>query len=319
MVLRTLIAALCDEELQPLRECLCQLGKALEPQLPEGTSAQAAIGAAAGYMAAALLSGDAVPSQLLEPQSPADAAAATTILPVQDPSQQHCSSARVASGTVAPRSAGGLASATTSSSSVAPRPPASPYKDAVQSEVTTLPFTSAMKVTGDVNGRKFGVTVDIGCTLSIMDLSWFMRNTHVFFYPGSPVQLLEFEQPAPSLGVMLGGERTTAVYLLRNVPLGLGDGIYWVNFLVMPQSSFEVTLGLEFVDTYVVNLSTKGYNNPNSSPRLVIPTPKAYCRPFVQQAWETGRSHYYNHVPGRFSVVHERFHVAPVDPRTLSA
>jgi hypothetical protein len=70
-----------------------------------------------------------------------------------------------------------------------------------------------------------------------MDQSWFLQNRHIFFYPGSPVQLLAFEQKAPALGVMLGGAQTEATYMLRNVPLEVGEGIYPVNFLVMPHST----------------------------------------------------------------------------------
>ena len=290
MALRTLIAAIGHPDLQALRDSLSQLGQALEPQVPEGTSAAAA----AGFLAAALLGEGA---QAEQPVSPASAAA-------------HQSSSSVAASAIGVNSS--------SSSNTAGRP-ASPYRDAVQSETATLSFTSPIKVTGDVNGRRFGATIDLGCALSIMDLSWFLQNLHVFFYPGSPVQLLSFEQPPPSLGVMLGGARSTAAYLLRNVPLGLGDGIYWVNFLVMPESCFEVTLGLEFMDAYAVQVSTKGYNNPTSSPRLLIPTPKAYCRPSVVRNWRAGCTHYNNCVPGQFSVVRERFQVAPVDPRTLTA
>lgn len=168
-------------------------------------------------------------------------------------------------------------------------------------------------------GRRFSIFIDIGCCYSIMDLAWFLKNKHIFFYPGSPVQLLEFQQPAPALGVMLGGTRTEATYMLRNVPMALGDGIYPVNFLVMPDSIFEVALGLEFVDAYAVSVSTKGYNNPSSGPRLLIPTPRSYCRPQVQRNWEARWAYYNNRVPGKFEVSHERYNTVTVDPRSLSA
>lgn len=44
--------------------------------------------------------------------------------------------------------------------------------------------------------------------------------------------------------------------------------MYWVYFLVMPHSAFEVALGLKFVDTYAVCVSTKAYGAPSSGPRL---------------------------------------------------
>jgi hypothetical protein len=168
-------------------------------------------------------------------------------------------------------------------------------------------------------GRLFSMVVDVGCTFSVMDLSWLMRNRHIFFYPGSLVQLLSFEQKAPALGVMLGGAQTEATYMLRNVPLELSDGIYHVNFLVMPHSIFEVALGLEFVDTYAVQITTKAYGVPNSKPQLLIPTPKSFCHPRMQKKWQAGWRWYNNCVPASFVVGPERYNTTVVDPRVLSA
>jgi hypothetical protein len=189
----------------------------------------------------------------------------------------------------------------------------------VEAEVVTIPFTSPIKVTGGVMGRRFAMHVDIGCTFSIMDEGWLRQNRHVFFYPGSPVQLLAFQEAAPSLGVMLGGTRMQASYILRNVPLELGDGIYNINFLVMPHSIFEVALGLEFMDAYAVRVSTKAYGRPSSGPQLYIPTPRSFCCRSVQQGWPAGADVYHNKVPGQFSVSKERFHTVPVGPSALSA
>jgi hypothetical protein len=330
MMLRTLIAAISSPEFQPLRECLRQLGQVLE--LPAGASAAAV----AGALAAASLA----PSSSAEAEAflQSDAALAGA-LQEQELSQSPGSFSGVASASVAPSSLAGTAGSAphnNSSSSGSPRgshsprggrspvvqdplPPAAPYKDAVESEVVTIPFTSPIKVTGAVMGRKFGLHVDIGCTYSLMDEEFLRRNKHIFFYPGSPVQLLAFGQQAPNLGVMLGGQRMQARFVLRNVPLELGDGIYWVNFLVMPHSIFEVALGLEFVDAYAVQVSTKAYGRPGTGPQLMIPTPRSFCRQRVQESWAAGKPFHYNKVPGHFSISRERFSTVPVDPRTLSA
>jgi hypothetical protein len=320
MMLRTLIAAISSPDFQPLREGLCQLGQAL--QLPNGVVDPAAVGGVMGALTAAVLADDTgVGAAQAEQPAPAVAGTCTGAVVQQQPG----SVAGIACGSVGPSSVAGTAGSTqcrsssSSSSQAGPRPPATPYRDAVECEVATVPFTSPFKVTGGVLGRQFSMVVDTGCTFSVMDQSWFLRNRHIFFYPGSPVQLLAFEQKAPALGVMLGGAQTEATYMLRNVPLEVGEGIYPVNFLVMPHSIFEVALGLEFVDAYAVQLSTKAYGNPNSKPRLVIPTPKSFCHPRVQKKWEAGWQWYNNCVPATFAVGPERFNMVVVDPRALSA
>jgi hypothetical protein len=182
-----------------------------------------------------------------------------------------------------------------------------------------MTFANAIKVTGGVDGRRFGVTMDIGCCSSILDHRWVQRNRHVFFYPNSPVQLLEFDRDSPALGVLLGDSSAAAMYLLRNVPLQLGEGIYPVNFLVMPESKLEVTLGLDFVDTYAVRVSTKAYGVPGTGPQLYIPTPRSYCSPAVQRDWPAGCTFYHYKVPGQFSLQVERYSAVPVSPAVMSA
>jgi hypothetical protein len=152
-----------------------------------------------------------------------------------------------------------------------------------------------------------------------MDVPWLKRNRHMFFYPGSPVELLELKEQGPALGVMLGSTLMSAKYLLCNVPLQLGDGIYTCHFLVMPHAVFEVALGLEFMDTYAARLSTKAYGLPSTGPQLYIPTPRSYCSPAVQRNWPAGCSIYHNKVPGQFSVSSERNSTVAVSPAVLSA
>jgi hypothetical protein len=152
-----------------------------------------------------------------------------------------------------------------------------------------------------------------------MNNPWLRKNSHVFFYPGSPVELLAFEPPAPSLGVMLGDTRSQATHLLRNVPLELGGGIYRVNFLVMPHSMFDVALGLEFMDAYAARVSTKAYGLPGTGPQLYIPTPRSFCRRSLQQSWPAGQAFYHNKVPGHFTISKQRYNAVQVAPSSLSA
>jgi hypothetical protein len=150
-------------------------------------------------------------------------------------------------------------------------------------------------------------------------MRWLRRNRHMFFYPGSSVQLLTFDTDAPSLGVILGDTQMHATHILRNVPLELGDGIYRVDFLVVPEASFEVTLGLELIDVYAVRVSTKGYGKPSTGAQLYIPTLRSFCTRSVQQSWEAGKPFHNNHVRGHFTVTPQRFQAVVVDPAVLSA
>jgi hypothetical protein len=180
---------------------------------------------------------------------------------------------------------------------------------------------------GDVNKVPLTVTVDTGCCTSLMNLSWFKKHRHIFFYPGSPCELMAFEQP-PSLGVLLGGHRAKASYVLRNVPLGLGSGIYPVNFLLM-ECNFDVTLGLEFVSAYAARVQARVPHDRSRGAGLLIPTPPGYWKPGLavplRPAWAQGDSPKAatwlptNFVPGRYVLTRQRFAVTPVDPSALPA
>jgi hypothetical protein len=100
-----------------------------------------------------------------------------------------------------------------------------------------------------------------------MVLGWLERNKHVVFYQGSPVELLEFDPQGPALGVMLGDTRMGAKYMLRNVPLQLGDGIYNVNFLVMPHSIFDMALPAVPPNNTCVRLFVENYSNLTAEAR----------------------------------------------------
>lgn len=62
----------------------------------------------------------------------------------------------------------------------------------------------------------------LGAQIPSCKKPWLRRNKNLFFFPGSPVQLLAFEQPAPSLSVLLNDMRSDATYMLRNMPLEVG-------------------------------------------------------------------------------------------------
>ena len=70
-----------------------------------------------------------------------------------------------------------------------------------------------------------------------------------------------------------------AKYVLRNVPVGLGPGVYPVNFLVLPEANFSVTLGLDFMYAYAAKLVARAYNNRHSGKFLTMPVPPQYARP----------------------------------------
>jgi hypothetical protein len=343
LAFKTLIAAISTPELAAFREALIHLGQVLG--LTAASPAPAVVGGVVGALAASLLqpsSNAEVPAApVQQPASPAGIASGTLPFsslaaaarscgsgisgnsagsgsaPSAQPSSNSSSSNH--SGRVPAPQSFHSSSSSSSPRAARPAPPDTPYKDAVQSEVVTVPFTSPLQVTGGVQGRKFGVVIDIGCTYSIMSQPWLRRNKNLFFFPGSPVQLLAFEQPGPSLGVLLGDMRSDATYMLRNVPLELGDGVYWVNFLVMPHSAFEVALGLEFVDTYAVRVSTKAYGVPSSGPQLYIPTPRSFCSRSMQESWPAGVTFYHNKVKGHFSISKQRYHAVQVAPSVLSA
>jgi hypothetical protein len=157
----------------------------------------------------------------------------------------------------------------------------SPYKHALATEAVDLIIAEQMQVSGDICGSAAEITVDPGCGHSVLRLSEAQRLVPYLSKPSSPCELLELSE-AIRVGLFAGPVNVAAQYVLRNVPVGLGPGVYPTHFLVMEDANFNITLGLDFLYAYAARLIPRSINNRQAGKFLSIPVPAQYARPGYQ-------------------------------------
>ena len=69
------------------------------------------------------------------------------------------------------------------------------------------------------------------------------------------------------MGMFASPVHVPAKYVLRNVPVGLGPGVYPVHFLVMDKANFSVTLGLDFMYRVRRQIIARASNNRRAASR----------------------------------------------------
>jgi hypothetical protein len=148
-----------------------------------------------------------------------------------------------------------------------------PFLAAATTDTVVYQSCEQFTVPGDFGGRHVSVTIDPGAALSIFDQGWLKHNKHVVFHPGSSAELCKLHEPR-ALGSFFTGSSSTVSYVVRNAQLGLGDGRFPVNFHVVPNAAFDITLGLDFLWGYAAKLVSRSISNRGSGQCLVIPVPQ---------------------------------------------
>jgi hypothetical protein len=154
----------------------------------------------------------------------------------------------------------------------------SPYMQALAAEAVDLIIAEQMLVSGDICGSQIEATVDPDCGHSVLRLSEAKRLAPYLSRPESPCELLEMNE-AIRIGLFAGSASSSAQYVLRNVPVGLGPGVYPTHFLVMEDANFDITLGLDFLFAYAARIIPRSLNNRQAGKYLTIPVPPQYARP----------------------------------------
>ena len=127
-------------------------------------------------------------------------------------------------------------------------------------------------VPGDFNGRPVSVTIDPGAALSI-----FHKGTTSTWCSTLAAARSCVSSTSPALSAassLTAAALSTMWCATRNAQLGLGDGRFPVNFHVIPNAAFDITLGLDFLWGYAAKLVSRSISNRGTGQCLVIPVPQ---------------------------------------------
>lgn len=199
-----------------------------------------------------------------------------------------------------------------------------PYKLALESDIITQRIADPCEVMGDVNGVSVPVVLDIGAGLSVISLDYYLAQPHLFHYPGSPVRLMLLDDPM-AVGLMDLDIQRPAGLMLRDVPLGIGGGVYNTHFLLLPRSPFDIMLGLEWLQAYGGNISGRSLTDTRANlvlpltaklakPGVKVPAPPAHLDPERRATWVPTQR-----ISARVIVRQERLRATQLDHRQLPA
>jgi hypothetical protein len=167
----------------------------------------------------------------------------------------------------------GVQGSSSSSSSTAGQP----YKQALDSEVVEFNIADPMQVCGDIAGKPVKIVVDIGCGLSVLDKKTAQLLVPALSQPHCPCDLISLEE-AMRVGMFATPLQVPATHVLRNVPVGLGPGMYPMNFLVMDRANFSITLGLDFCNAYGASILSRSFRDRRVGAALLMPVPPRFAR-----------------------------------------
>ena len=80
------------------------------------------------------------------------------------------------------------------------------------------------------------------------------------------------------MGMFATPLQVPATHVLRNVPVGLGPGVYPMNFLVMDKANFSITLGLDFCKAYGASINSRSFRDRRVGAALLMPVPPQFAR-----------------------------------------
>lgn len=156
------------------------------------------------------------------------------------------------------------------------------YKTALQSEdVAKVTLVGMMYISSVVVlGVALRVWHDNGCNFSNIGETMLREKAHYFLRPGSGVRLVRLLRPV-QVSLFAGRSKITASYLLLNVPLGIGKGIYRVNLLVVPESNYGITLGNDFNWAYGTVIQSRDANDREAGRHMILPLTAGLMKPGI--------------------------------------
>jgi hypothetical protein len=129
-----------------------------------------------------------------------------------------------------------------------------------------------------INGVEVIICLDTGCEVSTISERELQRRWHEIFAPGSEIQLLDLANPI-SVNMYAGGHTVYATQVLRSVPIDIGIGRYYIDMLVVPDCGYAVTIGLDFMATYLGSFQARSKDNNPAGRRLTLAAPAEWLQP----------------------------------------
>ena len=144
-----------------------------------------------------------------------------------------------------------------------------PYKAAAQAgQSVRTNLVGMMRTTGFLRGKPVVTHFDPGCNVSTISAAEVRAKPHI--YQAGKTQLVQLKAPV-RVGLFAGNERYGADYMLLDVPLGLGRGVYPVNLLVLENSNYGLTLGNDFNWAYGVTFHSRSPTDRTVGRQVVLP------------------------------------------------
>ena len=178
-----------------------------------------------------------------------------------------------------------------SNSSSSSSAPFQPYKEAANTEIIHQTSCDQVSITADFNGRLVNVTVDPGAAFSVFRTQWVTDHRHVVFHPGSSAQLCQLVEPGWVGGFLKTSPKSMVQYVVRNAVICIGDGAFPLNFQVVDDAAFDITLGLDFLHAYAAQLTPRSLTDRSRGAQLAIPVPPKFRK---QGAPVPRTPHYWN-------------------------
>ena len=132
--------------------------------------------------------------------------------------------------------------------------------------------------TAIINGVEVTICLDNGCELSTISEQELQRRWPVLFAPGSEIQLLDLATPVV-VNMYAGGHTVYAKQVLRNVPVDIGIGRYYIDLLVVPDCGYAFTIGMDFLAMYLGIFQARSKDNSPAGRRLSLAAPAEWLQP----------------------------------------
>lgn len=147
----------------------------------------------------------------------------------------------------------------------------SPYKESVQvDDVVKVSLVGMSWIHGLLLGLSIKLWMDDGCNFSNISEENLRENYRHYVKPGSPCRLVRLVVPV-RVSLFAGSSKILAHYLLVDVPVTIGRGVYTTHLLVVPQSNYGITLGNDFNWAYGAVRVSRDPRDRSSGRSLILP------------------------------------------------
>jgi hypothetical protein len=193
----------------------------------------------------------------------------------------------------------------------------SPYKDSLmQDGLAKVSLVGMCWIGAAILGISLKLMMDDGCNFSNVGVDHLRDNIHHYLKPGSPARLVRLVNPV-RVSLFAGHSKIEANYMLLDVPITIGRGVYSCNLLVVPQSNYGITLGNDFNWAYGAVRVSRDHHDRTTGRTVILPLNSSLLAPGSQlpspprNAGPGWRPKQY--VPLHYEVTTEYWKVVPAD------